>query len=499
MADQEHSHPSLKRTLFWAFAMNWGTGGLGTAVSLVLAVVLGPTVFGLVSIALVFVSFTQILLAQGIEDALVQRSEIEDAHFDSAFWMVIVFSLFLMGFCIAVSDLWAVANHQPIVADVLRALSVRIPIYGLTIVQQAVMVRKLDFKALAYRSNLAEGIGGMIAIGMAVCGFGLWSLVGQQLGRDVAALAFLWRLSSWRPRLSFSWRHIKDLIPFSSATFIAALGSYVHGQVDTLLIGLFFGPTAVGLYRFADRIQQFVLTSVSRSIEWVSLPSLAKFQGAPIKLKQTFLSLLKINVAATAPIMISLAVASDIVVGMLGPKWHAASDAIWILCLMGSFQSVAYLTSSLLRACSRPMALACVTWAFGIFNAALVLICGFALREASIVQQVNGVALCKLAGFVLAYLPVSMVMAKACCHASYRDLAHALSSGAAGALAALLVAYTLKHFVLPNNLAPAIALGLVLTFALIGAAGAVFWIEQGWRTQLMLFMRRRIFLSFRRT
>src|SRR5262245_17254901 len=90
-------HRSLKETLPWAFTMTWGTQGIGNVVSLVLAVILGPKDFGIVAIASVYLSLLQIVLAQGMEDALVQRKEVEDSHFDSVFWFLTASGVFLMG------------------------------------------------------------------------------------------------------------------------------------------------------------------------------------------------------------------------------------------------------------------------------------------------------------------------------------------------------------------------------------------------------------------
>jgi PST family polysaccharide transporter len=479
--------------------MNCGTQGLGNVVSLVLAAILGPKEFGTVTIALIFLAFIQLLLEQGLEDALVQRHRLEAEHLDSACWFVVSCSLVLMGVSIGASQWWAGLNHQPVVGSVLRVLSFKIPIYALTIVQRAVMVRRLEFKALAFQWNMAEVIGGVIGIGMAAAGFGLWSLVGQQLGRDLSALALLWKISGWRPQIRFSFSHIKDLFSFSIATFLAALGSYLQSQADTLVIGLFFGPTAVGLYRLADRIRLSTLTVVTKTVQWISLPKLSKLQDDPVKLRNTYLSLLRVSMAATAPVMISLAATSDLVVGVLGAKWHAAAQAISLLCLMGIFEGFTVLTTPLLQARSEPMSVARLVWVFGLVNILLTATCGYYLREASMSWQVNGVALCKLSAFVLAYFPVNMAMARRASDASARAVAHAMSSGAAAAFASLLLIFIVKILLMPKDLAPGLILGITLTLAFAAGTGVILWREHSWRAQLMLFIRSRLILKLRRS
>src|SRR2546423_1778740 len=76
---------------------------------------------------------------------------------------------------------------------------------------------------------------------------GGWALVSQQLGTSVGTLALLWSRSTWSPRLRFSLPHARRLLGFSSHVFVGNLGTFLGSRADALLIGLFFGPVAVGL------------------------------------------------------------------------------------------------------------------------------------------------------------------------------------------------------------------------------------------------------------
>ncbi len=489
-----HEYRSLKQTLFWAFTMTWGTQGIGNAVSLVLAVILGPKDFGIVAIASVYLSLLQIILAQGMEDALVQRKDVENSHFDSVFWFLAASGVVLMGLGMAGSGWWARMNQHHLVGTVILVLSLKIPLYSLIIVPRAVRVRQLGFKGLALQVNCSEAAAGAVGIGMAIGGAGLWSLVGQNLGRDVIFLVLLWVFSDWRPKLRFSWQHVKALLPFSGPCFAADVGAFMRGQVDTMLIGLFFGPIAVGLYRLADRIRESLLMLLTRSLQWVSLPSLSKLQDDPIGMKETYLKLLKVSLTGTVPIMIALASASGLVVAALGPKWYAASAALSILCLVGSIESFTVLTVPLLQARSKPAAVATLVWVFGVVSAAMTAGCGLLLKDYSISWQVNGMALCKLSVIVLAFLPVNIAMVKSVAGVSGQELFGATFGGATAAAASLLIIWLIKTYVLPAGLAPALALSLALAPAALVAVALILWREREWRAHLSRLFWRRLLL-----
>ena len=86
---------------------------------------------------------------------------------------------------------------------------------------------------------------------MAVSGFGVWALVGQQIVKDLSAVILLWNLSAWRPRFEFSWKHLRELMGFSTSNFISQLAIFFDAQAGAILMGTLFGPIPVGLARLA--------------------------------------------------------------------------------------------------------------------------------------------------------------------------------------------------------------------------------------------------------
>ena len=147
MSEAPGTEPGLRRRaakgVFWTAASNWGNELTRLLVFVILARVLDPKDFGLVAFALVFIGMTQVVADQGMADALVQRKDLDPAHFDSAFWMNVAFGIFLAAILAGLAIPISRAVGEPRLAPVVAVLALSIPISSLNLVQRALMTREL--------------------------------------------------------------------------------------------------------------------------------------------------------------------------------------------------------------------------------------------------------------------------------------------------------------------------------------------------------------------
>jgi teichuronic acid exporter len=404
------SKKSFLNAVKWAYTGNWGERSFAAIFTFVLAAMLGPRDFGVVGIAMVYITFLQLFLDQGFMAALIQRKDLEQEHLDAVFWMDMVLSAFLVGMSFLLGGWWAARNHAPEVARLIFVLSLCIPIQGLSVVQSAILSRNMDFKALSIRSNVAVLVAGAIGIGMALTGFGVWALVAQQLAKDVMALLLMWKLSAWRPRLEFSWKHLKDLMSFSVSNFTAQLALFAEAQSGSIFLGLFFGPVAVGLYRLADRLVSCAVSMATVSIQSVSLPEFARHQSNPEELRKSALTCIRLSSSFTLPALSGMAAVSWALMATLGPKWLPATDALRVLCLMGVATVFACFTGPMLQAMSKPHQLAALEWGRVIVGTALLLGVGYFVRNDTISTQIMGIALARTITMTLLVMPIFLAL-----------------------------------------------------------------------------------------
>jgi PST family polysaccharide transporter len=164
----------------------------------------------------------------------------------------------------------------------------------------------MNFRAFAIRTAVAVTLGGSLGLALALRGFGARALVAQQLATTAVGLGLYWVLSGWRPRLRFSPRAARDLLGFSTGTLIGRLGMFVNRRADALLMGLFFGPTAVGLYRLAD----------------------PRHQDQPDRLRESFVRCVWISACLALPPLGVLAAGAPELAGLLGARWRDAAPAL---------------------------------------------------------------------------------------------------------------------------------------------------------------------------
>lgn len=447
----------------------------------ILASVLGPKNFGTVAMAMAYILFIEMFVAQGMAAAIVQRKELAREHLDSVFWLVLAAGAILTGASIALSPWWASINGLPQLGPVISVLSLSIPINTLTIVHTALRQREMDFRTLALLSGASSIIGGATGVAMALAGCGVWSLVAQQLVRSVLWSGFLWQLSTWRPRLRFSLHHIRALFGVSSGMLVSRLGEYAASQSDAVLMGLLFGPVAVGLYRMAERLMATLLDIAARSLQAVSVPHFSSLQDDPDALRRALLSCIRLSAGLTIPAMALIAAVSDPLMALIGEQWLPAAAVLKIVVIMGIAKAVTFFTDPLLLARRRTWTIALLAWSLGILTAATLGTVGFMMKEAATEHQIIAIALAHTTIFVVFYGAASIVFVRRLCHVSLRQFAAAIMPGLGAGLAATLIAAAISTSVGPPQFAPALELILISAPAAVSAVLMLVLLEPSFR------------------
>jgi O-antigen/teichoic acid export membrane protein len=424
--------------------MNAGTRAIATVVTFLLAALIGPGDFGLVAVALVYVSFVRLLLEQGVMTAIIQRESLEEQHLDSAFWLNVMWCLLLAALTYASAGWWAGVNKMPQLEEVLEVFSILVVIEGLGIVQTALMERALDFKRLAVRSNLSAVLGGAAGVPLALAGAGVWALVAQQLVLESTLVVMVWALSSWKPHLRFSTAHARELFGFSVSVFAANLAGFVNRRIDVLLMGIFFGPVAVGLYRLADRVVDVVLEVTMRPVGLVSLPVLSRFQNDPRRLREAAAKCLQTTILIAVPVLLVVFATSDELVATLGVDWEQAAVPLELLCLVGIGKAISFITGPVLFAVSRPRLRALMLWALAAVSTVTVFVVGEALRDASVENQVLGISISRAFLFLVVLAPVNLVIVQHFTGVSIRTFLQYVPAPVLSGLTAIAVVFAVR-------------------------------------------------------
>jgi O-antigen/teichoic acid export membrane protein len=423
----------FRRAVSWSYALNVGRIFTTLGLSLLLARLLGPEAFGLIAMANVYVMFVEMLVRQGLFVAVVQRPGLTLRQLDTAFWLTSIAVILLTPTSILLSGPWARLNRVPELAPLIIALSALILLRGLSVVQEARFHRQMDFKLLALRGNAAVLVGGAVGLTLALMGAGVWSLVAQQLVTAMVEAAVIWHASDWRPRRQFDRSDARQLLSFGSKNAAASLGNFANHRADALLIGLFFGPVSVGLYRMAARLVETMLDFAIGGLQTVALPELSRFTTEIDAFKRRTLELMGMVAAVAAPAFATLAVTSDALFRLLGPEWTLAADPLKVMALLGFVAAVFNLSGPILDASGRPGRHAVLMWIGAAVSVATFTAAGFVARRVAEQDEVFILAALRTVTFVLAAFLVSVPMLRRALGLTFGQITRASSPAFFGA------------------------------------------------------------------
>jgi len=343
------------RGAFWLASDQFGSRVVHLVSTLVLARLLFPTDFGLMAMAAASTAFFRVFANLGLGAAIIQRRDVDDEYLSTAYWANLAAGILLFIAIAGLGELLGTFLKEPRVGALVLVLSLRFVIAAGSATQMAMISRRMDFRALSLRSILATTVGGLFGIALAYRGLGVWSLVGQELGRSIAGTILLYRATGWRPKRVFSWPKFLDLWSFGGPLLITRFLGYLVRNTDNLLVGRYLGAAALGFYAFGFTVFAAPLNDIGAIVQRVMFSTLSRLHGDEDRFKRGFLMASCYVSMIMMPMMTGLALVGPLLVGvMFGSKWVPAAPVISILAVAGCFGLTTALGPTGLQASGRP-------------------------------------------------------------------------------------------------------------------------------------------------
>ena len=320
-------------SVVWSTVEKFLRQGLMTLFSIIIARQLLPSDYGLVAMLTIFLTIAQIFVDSGFVEALIQKQNRTDTDFSTVFWFNILVALLLYVTLFLCSPLIADFYGEPLLNDLLKCISIIFVINAFRTVQQAKLHIAMDFRRQTWISVVAMTISGIIGMWMAYHGFGVWTLVWQQLLLNFLNVVFLWISSRWIPKIVFSKHSFKELFSFGSRLLISRTLHAIYTNGTFLLMGKFFSPSTTGLYSQSNQMVSFIPITVNDVVARVAYPIECELQDNDEELQRYFFQILRLTCFVLFPLMMGLAaLAEPIVRLLLTEKWMETVPLIRILC-----------------------------------------------------------------------------------------------------------------------------------------------------------------------
>lgn len=325
----------------WRFAERCGAQLVQFIVSIILARILSPEDYGTLSLIAVFTNILGIFVQSGMGVALIQKKNADDLDYSTLFYFNVVMCLSLYGIMFACAPLIAKFYEIPELTAYTRVVSLTLVASGIRGIQSAYVAKNMLFKRFFFSTLGGTLVSAVVGIVMAYNGFGVWSLIAQELTNTLIDTLILWITVKWRPKFMFSFKRLKGLFSYGWKLLCSSLLDTGYNQLRSLIIGKVYSSADLAYYNKANNFPNMIITNVNYSIDSVLLPSMSSVQDSKESVKGMTRRAMKTSTYVMAPLLMGLAACGQSVISiLLTDKWLPSYPFMVIFCITYIFYPV---------------------------------------------------------------------------------------------------------------------------------------------------------------
>lgn len=332
---------SVSKALGWKLLERFGVQGVQFVLQIILARILSPEHYGVLSIMIIFTTLANVFIQTGFNTALIQKKDVTDRDYSSAFWV----SLAIAGVAYIViffASPWIADFYgAPEIVSPFRYLALILFPGALNSIQLAKVSREMNFKKV-FVSNLgAIVISGIVGIAMAYMGGGIWALVAQNLLNISVATIVMLITVDWCPKFVCDLKRVKELFSFGWKLLVSGLIDTIYQDLRSLVIGKKYDSGTLGYYNRGKQFPQFLMNGINGAVQSVMLPAMSREQDKKAKVKAMVRTSMSISAYIVFPMMAGLAaVSTPLVSFLLTDKWLPAVPYMIIYCFTLAFYPI---------------------------------------------------------------------------------------------------------------------------------------------------------------
>lgn len=342
------------RSVGIVYAMVAFTKLLSLVALVILARILIPRDFGLVTIAAIIIGIITLFKDFGLGAAYIQRRTDEDEAADIVFWSNIALRLVLYAIAFVVAPFGAGFFGEPLVEPIIRVASLSFVIEAFASVHGARLTKTMQFRKIAIITVITSSVNTVSTVAFALAGFSYWSLVLGGLVGGPVNVALYWKMHRWRPRIRFNRVVARDMYTYGRDIVGINLMGFGVRNIDNFAIGKFIGSTGLGVYTLARRFGLYSGQNIVALLGRVLFPVYSKIQMQKERLKRGYMKTFYPVSMLSFPVAMGLAILSyEFVFYILGPNWLEVERPLRFLAFYGLFYSLSGVGSNIFLAVKR--------------------------------------------------------------------------------------------------------------------------------------------------
>lgn len=325
----------------WKLLERIGAQGVNMIVSIVLARLLVPDVYGEIALISVFINVLYVFVDSGLGTALVQKKDADDLDFSTVFFTNIAFCFLLYVILFCCAPFIASFYNKQHLTPMIRVLGLTLVISGIKNIQCAYVSREYQFKKFFIATSVGTVSAGILGIYMAFSGAGAWALVASELCNNAIDTVVLWLLVPWRPKLLFSINRLVGLFSFSIKLLFASLLDTIYNNARQLIIGKMYSSSDLAFYNKGKNWPNLIVNNVNTSMSSVLLPAMSSIQDSRQAVKSMTRRTIKTSTYVMAPLLMGLAFCGRPLIRLvLTEKWLPCIPYQTIFCITYMFYPV---------------------------------------------------------------------------------------------------------------------------------------------------------------
>lgn len=319
---------------FWSSLESLFSQGQGIIFGIFLARMLSPQEFGLIGMITIFISIAQVFVDSGLSQSLIRKQNCTTYDYSTIFWVNIVIGLVCYVIIWIAAPFIAGFYGKPELVLLTRVTALAILIGSVTLIQQTILTKDIDFKTITKSSVSGTFVSGVSSLLLAYFGFGVWSLVWRTIINQVVRSAVLWNNNRWWPKLYCSRHILKDHFAFGSNILFISIVAALYKNFYNLIIGKTYSDKVLGYYTNADQYSLMPSSTISSITNKVSYPILSEMQNDNKRLKASISKLITTVMYVSFVMMFGLAaIAKPLFILVLGEKWLPSVVMFQVLCV----------------------------------------------------------------------------------------------------------------------------------------------------------------------
>lgn len=301
----------------------------------ILARLLTPEHFGLIAMITAVTTIAERFKDLGLSMATIQAKELSHEESSALFWVNAAFGLLIAAVVAALALPIARFYEEPRLLGIAAALSLGFVFGGLAVQHQALMRRQMMFGRAAAVQLGASGLSTLIAVGLALSGFGYWALVARELLRGALLAAGSWWALPWRPMRPSLKTDIRHHLRFGSNIAVFNILWYFVHNLDQIVVGRLFGAQQLGIYRQGVALILGPIYQIITPVNAVAEAALSRLQANREEYARYYVKILGTFCLVSLPIAGLVAVfAEEIIVVAMGDQWLAAAEFVRIFAIV---------------------------------------------------------------------------------------------------------------------------------------------------------------------